>query len=416
MELSVTGISHQSAPVALRERFAFSAQELPAALRVLGEQFGAAAILSTCNRTEVYLADGRNAGLAEVVAALAQAKGEAPPEAAPFYHETGFDAARRLFRVAAGIESLVVGEHEILGQVRAAFAASTNAGASNPVLARLFHSAIRAGRRARSETEIGSHGVSISATAVALSRRTLGDLRRKSVLIVGAGEAARLAAAALAQQGAGRLLVTTRTFDRARDIAAELGGAAFPFEDLPVVLAEADIVITSTSAPTHVISRADVRRAMTNRASRPLVLVDIAVPRDVEPEAASLEGVRLFDIDDLEEAAATNRDARALEIPAVEAIVAGELARFAAWYEGQQVEPTIAALRRRAEAIRKAELDRTIARLTDLPETDRARVEAMTKALVKRLLHDPVTRLRAAGAGPEVATARDLFQLDRDED
>jgi glutamyl-tRNA reductase len=415
MQLSVTGISHQSAPVALRERFAFSSEELPPALDVLRTRFGAAAILSTCNRTEVYLADGRNAGRDQIIAALAHAKGEPSPEAAPFYHETGIDAARRLFRVAAGIESLVVGEHEILGQVRAAFAAATTAGASNPVLARLFHSAIRAGRRARSETEIGSHGVSVSATAVALSRRTLGDLRRKSVLIVGAGEAARLAAAALAQQGAGRLLVTTRTFDRARDIAAELGGAAYPFEDLPSVLAEADIVITSTSAPTPVISRHDLERAMATRPSRPLVIVDIAVPRDVEPDAASLEGVRLFDIDDLEEAAAANRDTRALEVPAVEAIVAAELARFSTWYEGQQVEPTIAALRRRAEAIRTAELDRTLARLPGLPQTDRARIEAMTKALVKRLLHDPVTRLRAAGTGPEVASARDLFGLDQDE-
>jgi len=412
MQLSVTGISHQSAPVALREQFAFSTEELGPALAVLRERFGAAAILSTCNRTEVYLADGSDAGPEAVVEALAAAKGGYLPEGAPFYHETGIEAASRLFRVAAGIESLVIGEHEILGQVRAAFSAATAAEASNPVLARLFHSAIRAGRRARSETEIGSHGVSVSATAAALSRGTLGDLRRKTVLIVGAGEAARLAAAAIAQQGAGRLLVTTRTFDRAQDIAAELGGAAYPFEDLPSMLAEADIVITSTSAPTHVISREDVGRAMAGRRERPLVIVDIAVPRDVEPEAASVDGVRLFDIDDLEAAANSNRETRALEVPAVEAIVAEELARFEGWYEGQQVEPTIASLRRRAEAIRRSEVERTLKRLAALEDGDRERIESLTKAIVKRLLHEPVTRLRSGGPGAEVATARDLFGLD----
>jgi len=412
MQLSVTGLSHQTAPVALRERFAFAPEELPEALSRLHATLGALAILSTCNRTEVYVAAQATPARRLVVAALAAVKGEPVPEGVDFYHLSGADAARHLYRVAAGIESLVVGEHEILGQVRAAFSAATAAKTSDPMLARLFHTAIRTGRRARSETEIGGHGLSVSATAVALSRQALGDLGRKTVLVVGAGDAARLAAAALAQQGAGRLLVTTRTFERAQDIASDLGGSAYPFSELPAALAEADIVIASTSAPTHVISAADVARATAGRGKRPLVIVDIAVPRDVEPAAGEVEGVSLFDIDDLEAAAALNRIARDREVPAVEAIVADEVVRFAAWYDGLGAEPTIAALRRRAEATRATEVERTLARLPNLSAADRKRIEAMSKALVKRLLHEPMARLRGSGAGPRVDAARELFGLD----
>jgi len=412
MQLSVTGLSHQTAPVALRERFAFAPEELTEALSRLHAKLGALAILSTCNRTEVYVVAQATPARRLVAAALAAVKGEPVPEGVDFYHLTGVDAARHLYRVAAGIESLVVGEHEILGQVRAAFSAATAAKTSNPVLARLFHTAIRAGRRARDETEIGGHGLSVSATAVALSRQALGDLGRKTVLVVGAGDAARLAAAALAQQGAGRLLVTTRTFERAQDIASDLGGSAYPFSELLAALAEADIVIASTSAPTHVIGAAEVASAMAARPRRPLVIVDIAVPRDVEPAAGEVEGVRLFDIDDLEAAAAINRTARDREVPAVEAIVADEVARFAAWYDGLGAEPTIANLRRRAEATRATEVERTLARLPNLSGAERKRIEAMSKALVKRLLHEPMARLRGSGAGPRVEAARELFGLD----
>jgi len=283
MHLAVAGISHQSAPVALRERFAFSAEELPGALQTLATDFAGAAILSTCNRTEVYVASATEPGREALIRGLARAKGEPEHDGGAFYHLEGIDAAGHLFRVAGGIESLVVGEHEILGQVRAAFTAATGAHTSTPVLARLFHTAIRTGRRARAETEIGGHGLSVSATAVTLSRRTLGDLRDKVVLIVGAGEAASLAASALAQQGAGRMLVTTRTFERAQDIALELGASAYPFAELPRLLSEADIAISSTAAPGHVIESADVAAAMASRPDRPLVIVDIAVPRDVDP-------------------------------------------------------------------------------------------------------------------------------------
>jgi glutamyl-tRNA reductase len=412
MNVSVTGFTHQTAPVALRERLAFSAEELPAALAFLRQRFAAAALLSTCNRVEVYTAGDGRVSPPSVLEALAAARGETPPEGAAFFHLEGVEAARHLFRVAAGVESLVVGESEILGQVRAAFSAATAAGTSNAALARLFHSAIRAGRRARSETEVGAHGVSVSATAVALVRRALGDLRRRSVLVVGAGEAARLTAQALASAGTGRILVTTRTFERAQDIAEGLGAFAYPFAQLPALLAEADIVISSTSAPAHVISKAEIAPVMAGREGRPIALVDIAVPRDIDPAVAEIDGVRLFDIDDLQAQAETNLQARLREVEAVEAIVEQEVGRFAAWLEQNSATPTIARLRRLAEEARAAEVERTLARMPGLTPEDRRRLEAMSKALVKRILHAPVTRLKTPAGQRHIEAARHLFALD----
>lgn len=413
MHVSVTGLSYHQTPVEVRERFAFGAEELVPALRSLPRALGGAAILSTCNRTELYLAGDAAAGRADAVEALAAARGGPAPEGAVFYHMEGPEAVRHLFRVAAGVDSLVVGESEILGQVREAFSAATAAGSSNAVLARLFHFALRVGRRARSETEIGAHGLSVSALAVSLSRKLLGSLRRKTVLVVGAGEAGRRAAAAFVHAGAGRLLVTTRRSGLAEEIARELGGVCLPFASLAEALKEADVVISSTAAPAAIVRRADVAAAMAQRGEgRPLVIVDIAVPRDFEAAVASLPGVHLFDIDDLQEAAEANLAARRREVAAVEAIVAEEARRFQAWLDGRRVEPTVAALRRKAEAVRRAELERTLARLGHLSEADRRRIEAMSKALVKRILHAPVAQLRD-GAGEEHAAAlRDLFRLE----
>lgn len=412
MNISVTGLSHQTAPVALRELFAFAPEELPPALERLRASFDGAAILSTCNRTELYITNARPVDKGHVIAALAAARGEQVPEGAQFYHKDGLEAARQIFRVAAGIESLVVGESEILGQVRVAFSAATAARSSNAVLARLFHAAIRTGGRARSETEVGSHGLSVSATAVALVRQALGDLRRKTVLVVGAGDAARLTAQALASAGTARILVTTRTFDRAQDIARDLGAFAYPFDQLPALLVEADIIISSTAAPAHVIELQDVEAAMAARGKRPLALVDIAVPRDIDPSVAALPNVRLFDIDDLQAQAETNRQARLREVEAVAAIVEQEVSRFAAWLRENGATPTIAELRRRAERARELEVERTLARLPGLTAIDRRRIEAMSKAIVKRILHEPVTRLKDPSSHRHIDAARELFGLD----
>jgi len=415
MFVSVTGVSHHETPVELRERYAFGAEQLIPALKRLPPDLGGGVILSTCNRTEVYLAGDVEVSRGEAERALAAARGEPGPEGVSFFHHDGSEAVRHLYRVAAGIDSLVIGESEILGQVREAFSASTAAGRSNAVLARLFHTALRVGRRARSETDIGAHGLSISALAVSLSRRLVGDLRRKTVLVVGAGEAGRRAAGALVQNGVGRLLVTTRRDGLAEEIARELHGVAIPYSELTVALAEADVLIAATAAPEAIISADDVARAMASRPERPLLIVDIAVPRDVDGAAREVANVHLFDIDDLESAAEANLEARRREVGAVERIVEDEAARFGAWLSQQKASPTIAALRQRAEATRKAELERTLARLGHLSDADRQRIEAMSEALVNRLLHEPVMRLRQHGSERHVEALRELFGLDEDQ-
>ncbi|HLF78986.1 MAG TPA: glutamyl-tRNA reductase [Dehalococcoidia bacterium] len=412
LHISVTGISHQTTPVELRERFAFASDDLAPALMRLPDGLGGAALLSTCNRTELYLASESPVGAGAAIVALASAKGEPAPEGIDFFHRQGSEAVRHLFRVAAGVESLVIGESEILGQVREGFSAATAAGSGSPVLARLFHSALRVGRRARSETEIGAHGLSVAALAVSLSKRLLGDLRRKTVLVVGAGEAGQRSAGALVQSGVGRLLVTTRRSGLAQEIATELGGVAVPFEDLPRVLAEADVMITATAAASAIVSATDVAAAMASRPERPLLIVDIAVPRDVDSGARDVPGVHLFDIDDLQAAAEANLEARRREVGAVEVIVDDEVARFETWLGGRRVIPTIAALRQQAERLREAEVERTLARLSHLDATDQRRIEAMSKALIKRLLHSPVNRLRDVGSERHVDALRDLFELD----
>jgi glutamyl-tRNA reductase len=410
--ISVTGVSHHETPVELRERFAFAGDGLIAALRKLPPAVGGGTILSTCNRSEIYLASEHPVSPAEAAAAIAAMRGEPAPEGVSFYHFDGLDAVRHLFRVAAGVESLVIGESEILGQVREAFTATTAAGSGNPVLARLFHSALRTGRRARNETDIGAHGLSVSALAVGLSRRLVGNLRGKTVLVVGAGEAGRRCAGALVQHGVGRLLVTTRRQGLAEEIARELNGVAIPFAEMTTALAEADVLITATAAPGPIISEIDVAGALESRPHRPLLIVDIAVPRDVEAGARDLAGVHLFDIDDLQAAADANREARRRETGAVETIVDDEVGRFHTWLEGHRVQPTIAAMRQRAEAIRRAELARTLSRLTDLSDEDRRRIEAMSESLVNRLLHDPVTRLREGSNQHHIDAVRELFDLD----
>jgi glutamyl-tRNA reductase len=414
MHVSVTGLSHHDTPVELRELFAFGADAVVPALQRLPGGLGAAAILSTCNRAELYVASDEPLDRDSAVAALNTARGEPAPEAVSFYHHEGAEAVRHLFRVAAGVESLVVGESEILGQVRESFSASTAAGSGSPVLARLFHSALRVGRRARSETEISAHGLSVAALAASLSRKVLGDLRRKTVLVVGAGEAGQRSASALVQSGAGRLLVTTRRSGLAEEIARQLNGVALPFDELPRALAEADVVISATAAPETIISASDIAMAMSSRAERPLVIVDIAVPRDVEAGARSVPGVYLYDIDDLQAQADANLEARKREVGAVEDIVEDEVRRFEAWLAGRRVVPTIAALRQQAESMRRAELERTLSRLGDASDEDRRRIEAMSKALVKRLLHAPVTRLREGGSERHLDAVHDLFDLDAD--
>jgi glutamyl-tRNA reductase len=280
------------------------------------------------------------------------------------------------------------------------------------VLSRLFHTAIRVGRRARSQTHIGRHAVSVSSTAVALARSTLDDLSGKTVLVVSAGEAGKLTARSLAESGVANMLVTSRNSERAAELAADLGGEAVPYEDLANAVAVADIVMTSTSSPACIIDRAIVERAMAQRPSRPLLLIDIAVPRDIDPAAAALPGVHLANIDDLQAVAQANIHLRRKELSEVERIVDEEAAKFSAWLRSLEVVPTIAALRARADEIRVEEVERTLAK-TSMSAADRKRIESMTSAIVKKLLHDPIQHLKTTADGERyVEATRALFDLE----
>jgi glutamyl-tRNA reductase len=413
MQISVIGISHKTAPVEVREHFAFAAAELPPLLARLGERYAGAVVLSTCSRTEVYVASAR--GVSDprpIVALLSELKGDLAMEGAPFAVLTGRDAARHLFRVAAGVESMVVGESEVLGQVRAAFTAAIAAGTHTPAISRLFHTAIRVGRKVRAQTEIGHHAVSVSSTAVALARSTLGDLAGLTVLVVGAGEAGHLAAAALANVGVGRMLVTNRRPARTSELAATLGADPISFDAREAAIAAADIVISSTAAPGFVIDCAMLDRAMSGRVARPLLLIDIAVPRDIDPAARDLPGVHLCDIDELQMVAERNMSRRRSAVGEAEKIIDGDVTKFAGWLRSLEVVPTVASLRDRGEAVRLAELQRTLPKI-QMSAADRRRVEAMTSAIVKKLLHAPISTLKQPGEGERyVQAARSLFGLD----
>jgi glutamyl-tRNA reductase len=409
MHITLVGINHTTAPVAVRERFTFSPEELAVALPRFG---GAAILLSTCNRTEVYLASHHPIAAGSVIALLRELKDAPDVPDEVFYHLAEQDAVRHLFRVAAGVESMVLGEAEILGQVRGAFSAATAAGTHNAVLSQLFHEAIRVGRRARSETGIGRNAVSVSSTAVALARKVLGDLSQRTVLVVSAGETGKLTARNLARNGASRLLVTNRRPERARMLATELDGEPIAFERLSVAMADADIVISSSAATEFLIGREEVTQAVANRNGRPLLMIDIAVPRDIDPVVREFPQVHLYDIDDLQAVVEENINLRRQELEKVEQLVDEGVEHFSTWLRERGVVPTVAALRERADSLRSAELTRTLKRAPELSAEQRSAVEAMSNALVKKLLHDPIARLKGADGERYVGTLRELFALD----
>lgn len=413
MNISLIGISHRTAPVAVREHFALDADELAAVLARLGELYAGVGVLSTCNRTEVYVADALAVeDPRPIIALLSEIKGEPPIEGVPLVAVSGDVATRHLFRVAAGIESMVVGETEILGQVRGAFTAATRAGTHTPALSRLFHTAIRVGRKVREQTTIGRRPVSVSSLAVELARTSPGGLTAKTVLVIGAGEAGQLTASNLIGAGVGNTIVSSRTAERTADIAAALGARPVVWQQRATAMVEADIVISSTAAHDNVIDMEMTRGVMAQRPDRPLLLIDIAVPRDIDPGVRDLPNVRLYDIDELQAFAEKNLELRRGELSAAEAIVEGDVAKYGEWLRSLAVVPTVAALQARADVFRQAELARTLSRM-DLSTEDRARIEAMTSALVKKLLHAPIARLKDPADGERYTeAARALFALD----
>ena len=409
--VTCAGISHNTAPVEERERVAFAPGDLPAALERLRAVTGGAVVLSTCNRTEVYATVPK--GEAGLLIDLLNDEKRADIDRSRFYLHQHTEAVRHLFRVAAGIDSMVLGESQVLGQVRDAMSAATEAGALNGVLSRVFHSAIAVGKRARSETEIGRHAVSVSSAAVALARRHAGDLRGKTVLVISAGSTGKLAARNLADTGA-RILVANRTKERAIGLAAEIGAdaAGVALSELAGAVPEADVVISGTGAGGFVLGPAEVEPAAALRNGRGLLLIDVAVPRDIDPAVRLIPGVKLFDIDDVEALAEAGLSVRQAEVQRVEAIIEEEVADFAAWWGSLDVVPVIAALRERAEEIRRRELERTLRRLPKIDGATRERIEAMTAAIVKKMLDRPIARLKdGADKGLYMEALEDLFDL-----
>ena len=410
--VTCVGLNHRTAPVEEREKVAFSTQELPDALARLRDELGNAVILSTCNRTELYATTGGGqVEMERLLGALAACKGTyLHPRLT--YFLTHDEAVRHLFRVAAGVDSMVLGESQILGQVRDAMSAATQAGSLNGVLSRLFHSAIRVGKRARTQTNIGRNAVSVSSVAVALARKTAGTLEGKTVLVISAGSTGKLAAHSLTESGAARVLVTNRTPARAAALARSIGGETVPFAHLPRALAESDIVISGTGAGGFVLGPELVAPVAAGRNGNDLLLLDVAVPRDIDPAVGELPGVRLFDIDDIEAVSRASLRGRRREVMRVGAHVEDEVEDFFSWWRSLDVVPVIAALRERAEDIRQREVERVLRRLPELGEDERKRIEAMTRAIVKKMLDRPIARLKdGADAGPYMEALQDLFQV-----
>ncbi|HEX6460832.1 MAG TPA: glutamyl-tRNA reductase [Thermoleophilaceae bacterium] len=413
--LAAVGLSHRTAPVAQREKAALDADGVRALLRRLmrDPRVAEAAAVSTCNRTEVYVvsedADHARGAAAEALVACSRiSAAELACAQYALYEEA---AAGHLFRLAGGLDSMVLGESEVQGQVKTAAALAAEEGALGSLLERLFRQAAAAGGRLRRETRIADGPTSVSSVAVDIARRAFPDLASRRVLLVGAGRMAESTGAALRRRGVGDLVVINRTLSAARALASCLGGRAAELSALAEELPAADIVVSSTDAPHAIVRHSDVEAALAQRAERPLVLIDLAVPRDVEPEVASLRGALLYDIDDLDRAGKAGLEGRRRELARAEAIVAEELARFRGWRTGLAVAPTVEALYSRAEELRRAELERAGRRLD---AKQRATLDAFSRSLVNKLLHEPALRLRGQGSLRHAEAVRHLFALDDD--
>lgn len=414
MAVIVLGVSHHGAPLDVRERLAFRGAEVLPALARLRDEAGASegVLLSTCNRTELYLVDGAGDAVAEGWRMLSERLGA---EASGYgYVRRDREAAAHLFRVAAGMDSLVVGEAQIHGQVRDAWESSR--AASGAVLNRLFQSALLVGGRVRSETTLGHGALSVSSAAVQLAKKIFGGLAGRRAMVLGAGEMAELALESLQQEGVRAAIVANRTFERATELAAQYGATAVHYDDAWDALAEVDLLLCSTAAPRPVVSAERVRAAVERRGDRPLCILDIAVPRDVDPAVAKLDNVFLYDMDDLHAVVSSNLARRQGALPAAEAVVTDEVEKFWQWVAGLAVVPVLTQFRDEMNRLRERELAAALRRLPDLTPAQRATVEHLSQSLMNKFLHEPSVRLRAAAANGRglgvVDAARYLFALD----
>lgn len=414
------GLNHKTAPVRVRERAAVGPEALPAALDALRTAPGIqeAAIVSTCNRTELYVVSddgdlGRNSLLEFMTKVTSMPKGELEPH---LFEYDDQDAAAHLFKVASGLDSMVLGETQILGQVRDGYLAAAEHGAVGKQLHQLFGQALAVGKRAQTETHVGQSAVSVSYVAVELAKRVYQSLAGKRALCIGAGETAELTVRHLQAAGVTDFVVCNRTLARAEELAEKVGGTALPLDQMVRALHDVDVVVSSTASPGVVLSREHVVEAVRHRRGRPMFLFDLAIPRDIDPDVGKLDGVFLYDLDDLQQAVAHNLQERAREARKVEKIVAEETAKFMQWQESQAVVPTIRMLRAKMEAIRQEELAKTMSRLPDLTDRERQIIEAMTVTMLNKMLNDPTQRLKLLAGGGQTAAAvkmvNELFALD----
>jgi glutamyl-tRNA reductase len=415
----IVGLNHRTVPLEILERMTVNESRLPKALHDLcgREHLAEAVVLSTCMRTEIYAVAGRFHGaMSDVRNFLAEWAGIEPEcfsdHLYSFYEDA---AAAHLFQVACGIDSAVLGEGEVLGQVKNAWEAAQREGASGPILGRLFRHAVEVGKRARSETAIARGTTSLSQAAVAMAGERLGSLGGRTILLLGAGDMGEGMAQALAAVPGVEVQVVNRTWTKSAALAKRFGGRAVTFGGLPAALEQADVLLTSTGAPGILLEAADLEPVLPSRGGRPLLVVDIAVPRDVEPAVGRLPGVTLLNMDDLKAFAESGVAERRKEIPAVNRIIAEEVDRFVETTVQREMAPLVAALRDQAEALRTAELERFRVRLQGLDDRQRAAVEALTRGILAKLLHEPTVQLKeAAGSarGEQLAEAvRFLFDL-----
>jgi glutamyl-tRNA reductase len=420
-ELLAIGVSHKTAPVEVRERVALldaRGAEFVRDLRGTGEVQEAVAI-STCNRTELYVVVGNPVEAeSRALAMLASQAGIRPTELTPaIYSLRNCDAARHLYRVTAGLDSMIVGENEVQGQVKRAYEAGIAGETVGPLTNHLFKAALATGKRVRTETGIGERALSLPGVAVALAREQLGDLVGRTVVIVGTGETGELAARALSDSGARPVFVASRRRDRAISLARRYGGESMSFDELPQALERADILVAATASPHLLLEAEELSEVMGLRGQRPLLLIDLAVPRDIDAGCGELEGVSLYDIDDLQAVIARNRKVRQGEARKAEGIIEEEIQRFAVWLGSLEVLPTLAALRAHATDIASQVVAENAGKWESVSDRDLERVDALAGAIVNRLLHAPTARLKELQddrVHARMALIRDLFGLEVD--
>ncbi len=421
-ELLALGVSHKTAPVEVRERLALPDARAADFLRDLrgAADVHEAVAISTCNRTELYLVVGDPVEAeSTALGMLATQAGIRPTElASAIYSHRNCDAARHLYRVTSGLDSMIVGEAEVQGQVKRAYETALSRETTGPLTNRLFKAALATGKRVRSETEIGARQLSLPGVAVALAREQLGALSGRRVVIVGTGETSELTARALADSGARTVFVATRRRDRALSLARRFEGETVSFDELPLALAGADIVVAATASPHMLLEARELAEVMEEREGRPLLLIDLAVPRDIDAACAGIGGISLYDIDDLEAVVARNRKVRQAEARKAEGIIEQEIQHFASWLGSLEVLPTLAALRTRSTEIAEQVVRENTGKWESVSARDLERIEAVARTVVQRLLHEPTVRmkeLRDDRVHARMQLVRELFGLD-DED